>query len=62
MGLERGVENLTPDSQPTHIGGGFANYPLAIAQQSRTIRLPIHITENNKIKKGGRELAQQLNS
>jgi RNA polymerase nonessential primary-like sigma factor len=33
----------------------------AIAQQSRTIRLPIHITEKlNKIKKTQRELAQKL--
>jgi RNA polymerase nonessential primary-like sigma factor len=33
----------------------------AIAQQGRTIRLPIHITEKlNKIKKVQRELAQQL--
>jgi RNA polymerase nonessential primary-like sigma factor len=33
----------------------------AIAEKSRTIRLPIHITETlNKLKKGQRELSQEL--
>ncbi|MEB3199318.1 MAG: sigma-70 family RNA polymerase sigma factor, partial [Synechococcaceae cyanobacterium] len=33
----------------------------AIAEKSRTIRLPIHITETlNKLKRGQRELSQQL--
>ncbi|MEB3200676.1 MAG: sigma-70 family RNA polymerase sigma factor, partial [Synechococcaceae cyanobacterium] len=33
----------------------------AIAEKSRTIRLPIHITESlNKLKRGQRELSQQL--